>query len=249
MGRFWLTRGAFSIVLLAALLPLVGYAQGPGVAVRGYVRGDCGDKGVVDAVVEIFNLQTGHLKGQSITKSEFGDWIILLSGTPAYYRIVVTLPEDSGAQVVEWAYGGGTQQVIAGAVNDLVWQLGTATPLQWDVRYGVSVYGPVTILADQACASPQANGPSYVYGRMWDTTNGVWYQGMPLYLWRESVGGHLLLAAKSTNRVGMFGFGITPVTANYQLTGLTGGAPVYKSFRVAAEPGKGPMNLGTIGAP
>ena len=32
-----------------------------GVAIKGYVKGDGGDKGVIGAVVEVHNLQTGQL--------------------------------------------------------------------------------------------------------------------------------------------------------------------------------------------
>ena len=257
-----------AILLLGLLAPLAVSAQGngeeqrptpkPGVAVKGYVKGDCGDKGVLGAVVEIYNVQTGQLKGRSVTKSEYGDWIIILSGTPGNYRIVVTLPEDSGAQVVEWAYGkGDMQQTVAGPVNQVIWQLGPATPLEYDIRYNMMMYRPLTIYTDEPCTSPEANGPNYVYGRAVIVDVCVppslptWAIGAPLAgravtLFRDTAGaGPIIIAAKVTNAVGMFGFGITPVTGKWYV--LVGG--VTKEFKVSAGAGKGPMNLGTIGIP
>jgi len=239
-------------VLFAMVLPFAASAQAPtGVAVRGYVKGDCGDKGVIGAVVEIYNVQTGQLKGKSVTASEFGDWIISLSGTVGNYRIVVTLPVGSGAQVVAWAYGAGAmQQTVAGPVDQVIWQLGPATPFTFDPRYGIGVYGPLTIFTDEPCTSPEANGPSYVYGRMYDTATPGWYNGLEVQLWRESNASIIFLARKFTNRAGMFGFGITPVTAKYMLTDAGGPPGVrYKEFAITAGPGKGPMNLGTIKFP
>ena len=249
-------------VLFTLVLPFAASAQGGGgVAVRGYVKGDCGDKGVMGAVVEIYNVQTGQLKGKSTTKSEYGDWIISLSGTPGNYRIVVTLPEDSGAQVVEWAYGSGDmQQTVAGPVDQVMWQLGPATPLTFSFRYNVNMYGPLTIFTDEPCTSPEANGPSYVYGKaafaapnpacvlpaVAQFAVGTPFAGQLVTLLRDTAGaGPILIAIKQTNAVGMFGFGITPVTGKWYV--IVGG--VNKMFKVSAGAGKGPMNLGTIGIP
>ena len=259
-----------AILLLGLLAPLAVSAQGngeeqrptpkPGVAVKGYVKGDCGDKGVLGAVVEIYNVQTGQLKGSSVTKSEYGDWIIILSGTPGNYRIVVTLPEDSGAQVVEWAYGkGDMQQTVAGPVNQVIWQLGPATPLEYDWRYNMMMYRPLTIYTDEPCTSPEANGPNYVYGKVafdgvdpgcaagWHAIPvGTPYPGQAVVLLRDTAGGGpILIDVKYTNAVGMFGFGITPVTGKWYVTV----AGVTKEFKVSAGAGKGPMNLGTIAYP
>jgi hypothetical protein len=247
-------------ILFTLVLPFAASAQG-GVAVKGYVKGDCGDKGVMGAVVEIYNVQTGQLKGKSTTKSEFGDWIISLSGTAGNYRIVVTLPDDSGAQVVEWAYGAGDmQQTVAGPVDQVMWQLGPATPLTPSARYGILIYGPLTIFTDEPCTSPEANGPNYVYGKAaFAAPNpacvppqvaqfpvGTPFPGQPVVLLRDRVGGTpILIAVKTTNAVGMFGFGITPVTGKWYV--VVGG--VTKEFKVSAGAGKGPMNLGTIGIP
>jgi len=244
-------------ILFTLVLPFASSAL-EGVAVRGYVKGDCGDKGVIGAVVEIYNVQTGQLKGKSTTKSEYGDWIISLSGTAGNYRIVVTLPEDSGAQVVEWAYGAGDmQQTVAGPVDQVMWQLGAATPLDFDFRYNVAVYGPLTIFTDEPCTSPEANGPSYVYGKaafvdlcvaplVAQFPAGTPFPGQAVVLLRDTAGaGPILIDIKFTNAVGMFGFGITPVTGKWYV--VVGG--VTKEFKVSAGAGKGPMNLGTIGIP
>jgi len=254
-------------VLIAMVLPFAASAQGmPPVAVRGYVKGDCGDKGVIGAVVEIYNLQTGQLKGKSVTASEYGDWVISLSGTVGNYRIVVTLPQDSGAQVVEWAYGAGdAQQTIAGPVNQVIWQYGPNTPIQGNVRYPTTVfYGPVTIFTDEPCTSPEANGEVFVWGKVTVTNPcvapnpnpllpvGPW-AGKVVQLWRDSTGGRIIISQKLTNVAGMFGFGITAVTGKwYIVVPIAAGPPVVtyeQSFTLSASPGKGPTKNVNVNIP
>ena len=273
MQRATVLRVAALVVLLFTLLPVSGLAQQPGapvpVYVRGYVKGDCGDKGVTDAVVEIYRVQTGALKGRSVVKSEMGDWGISLSGTYADYRIVVTLPEDAGGQVFEWTVSfGDLEQQVAGAVNQVVWQLGPATPLEYNFQAEQFTYGPITIYADVPCTQPQASGPAYVWGRVMGPAVASAVGLRPAMsgplanatcmLYRETVAGRVLLGIKSTNAAGFFGFGITPVKARYWLvifapwhgpstSQLTVAGPdVEKSYDITPSTGAGPMYLGTF---
>ena len=214
------------------------------VYLRGYVRADCGQKGVTGATVQVYRVQTGKLKGASVVRSEFGDWGVMLSGTWGEYRIVVTLPEDSGGQVVEWTTGyGDMERPIAGPTSEVIWWLDQTTPLKWDIRFKQWVHGPISVYTDVLCTQPSASGPTYLWGKVL-CANRVAAPPQECLLFREVTGGVELLSVKRSNPVGMFGFGITPVAARYHLIIGTGPGAIHESFGLEAGPGKGPRYLG-----